>query len=333
MTISALLRPIVLARDLLLTLVALPFLLPLRLLPWNAARRLGGLYGLAAWAVMGTSRRAGLVNLRRAFGPSMSRAEAGRAVRAVFANLGTSLAEGIRFSALPSRADGSWKALYDAEDPGLEARILADPRPKVFVTGHLGSWEVAMQMVDLALGGRGAAVARRVDNPFLGALLSRVRRGGGALIEKRGAVAPALAALRSGTSVAILLDENGGRSGPFPLFFGRPASTRKTPALLSARTGAPIVVGAAVRRGGRFLFRLAFFEPPGDGAPTPRDVLDATERIVRVWEAWVREDPLQWRWIHWRWKTRPGGSEETYTRRDVDETFAAGAPGAEEVSA
>lgn len=333
MTMGAPLRALVLARDLLLTLVALPFLVPLRLLPWNAAGRLGSLYGLAAWAVLGTSRRAGLVNLRRAFGPSLSRAEAGHAVRAVFASLGRSLAEGIRFSALPGRADGSWRALYDAEDPGLEARILADPRPKVFVTGHLGSWEVAMQMLDLALEGRGAAVARSVDNPFLDALLRRVRRGDGALIEKRGAVGPALAALRSGTSVAVLLDENGGRSGPFPLFFGRPASTRKTAALLSARTGAPIVVGAAVRRGERFLFRLAFFEAPGNGVPTPSDVLETTERIVRVWEAWVREDPLQWRWIHWRWKTRPGGSEETYTRRDVTAAFEAEGPAITEASA
>lgn len=332
MTARSLLRPLVLARDLLLALLALPFLLPLRVLPWNAACALGSLYGLAAWVVLGKERRAGLLNLRRAYGPSLSRAEAGRRVRKVFANLGRSLAEGIRFSAFSARSDRSWEALYEAEDPALEARILADPRPKIFVTGHLGSWEVAMQMLDLRLGGRGAAVARRVDNPFVDALARRVRRGGGEIIEKSGAVAPALAALRAGTSVAVLLDENGGRSGPFPLFFGRPASTRKTPALLSALTGAPIVVGAAVRRGGRFLFRLALIEPPG-GAPTPRDVLETTGRIVGTWETWVREDPLQWRWIHWRWKTRPGGREETYTTRDVAEAFAADGRAATEVSA
>ncbi len=332
MTALALLRPFVLARDLILALLVLPFLFPLRVLPWTAACALGSFYGLVAWAAMGTARRAGLVNLRRAYGPSMSRAAAGRTVRSVFANLGRSLAEGVRFSALAARGDRYWETLYDAEDPELEARILADPRPKVFVTGHLGSWEVAMQMLDLRLGGRGAAVARRVDNPFLDALLHRVRRGGGEIIEKRGAVAPALAALRSGTSVAILLDENGGRSGPFPLFFGRPASTRRTPALLSALTGAPIVVGAAVRRGSRFLFRLALLEPPA-GAAAPREVRDATGRIVAIWEAWVREDPLQWRWIHWRWKTRPGGSQETYTRRDVRDAFADEAPRPAEVSA
>ncbi|MFN7986442.1 MAG: hypothetical protein U0529_03155 [Thermoanaerobaculia bacterium] len=332
MTARELLRPVLLARDLVVALLAMPFLLPLRVLPWNTACALGSLYGLAAWVFMGESRRAGLVNLRRAYGPSMTRRKAGRAVRTVFANLGRSLAEGVRFSAFSARGDSSWETLYDAEDPALQAQLLADPRPKLFVTGHLGSWEVAMQMLDLRLGGRGAVVARRVENPFLDAAIRHVRRGGGWFIEKSGAVAPALAALRSGTSVAILLDENGGRSGPFPLFFGRPASTRKTPALLSALTGAPIVVGAAVRRGGRFLFRLALLEPLSPAA-SPRDVRAATERIVAIWEGWVREDPLQWRWIHWRWRTRPDGSWESYTRLDVREAFASPAPAAAEASA
>ena len=198
MTARALLRPLVLARDLLLALLALPFVLPLRFLPWNASCALGSLYGLAAWVFLGKERRAGLLNLRRAYGPSMSRSEAGRQVRKVFANLGRSLAEGIRFSSFSSRSDRSWESLYEAEDPALEARILADPRPKVFVTGHLGSWEVAMQMLDLRLGGRGVAVARRVDNPFVDALARRVRRGGGGIIEK------ALAARRAGLETVLL---------------------------------------------------------------------------------------------------------------------------------
>src|SRR5207237_662532 len=81
--------------------------------------------------------------------------------------------------------------------------------------------------------------------------------------------------------------------------FGRPASTGRLPALLSLKTGAPIVVGACVRRPGRrFLYRLALLE-----AGRERDaeaVALLTQQIVATLERWVRDDPTQWRWIHWR---------------------------------
>src|SRR5205807_7917448 len=129
--------------------------------------------------------------------------------------------------------------------------------------------------------------------------------------DKTGAAAAALARLRRGDSVAMLLDENGGYRGVFVEFFGRPASTGRLPALLSLETGAPIVVGACVRRPGRrFLYRLALLE-----AGRERDaeaVALLTQQIVATLERWVRDDPTQWRWIHWRWKTRPDGSGEAY---------------------
>jgi hypothetical protein len=43
---------------------------------------------------------------------------------------------------------------------------------------------------------------------------------------------------------------------------------------------------------------------------------------VATYEAWIRDEPLQWRWVHWRWKTRPQSIEETYTRADVRRIFA-----------
>ena len=41
------------------------------------------------------------------------------------------------------------------------AAFAADPAPKVFVTGHLGSWEVAVQVLERVTGRPGAAVVRR----------------------------------------------------------------------------------------------------------------------------------------------------------------------------
>ncbi len=313
-----------LLRDLILTAFVLAVVAPLWLLPWRGAVAVGRCYGRVAWLGWPSARRVGMMNLRRAYGSTVTRAEARRFIARVFANLGQSIAEGIQFARRYGDGRSGWEALYRAENPDLEARLLADPRPKIFVTGHLGSWEITAAMVGLRAGYRGAAIVRRVDNPFLNRVVRwlRVRRAS-QWIEKKGASAEAISRLRQGHSIAILLDENAGWRGVFVDYFGRPASTHKTAALLSLMTGAPIVLGAAVRRQGevRFLFRLALIDPDefrsaGDGA-----IRLMTARIVSQYEQWVRNDPLQWRWCHWRWKTRPGGCEETYTRRDLAECF------------
>jgi KDO2-lipid IV(A) lauroyltransferase len=270
-----------------------------------------------------------MINLRRAYGPEMDRATARRRVHDVFGSLGRAIAEGVQYARRFKRG-GAWSSVCAARDPVIEARILSDPRPKIFVTAHLGCWEMAMQTVALQSRVPGAAIARRVDNPFLNAVVRRVRlRSSSEWIEKRGATTEALRRLRRGENVALLADENGGSRGVFVPFFERPASTHKTPAILAAMTGAPVVVGAAIRQpdGRRFAFELAVVEPR-TGAPDPREeIRRLSAEIAAILERWIREYPGQWRWIHWRWRDRPDGAVETYSAADVDAAFGdAGAP-------
>ena len=63
-----------------------------------------------------------MINLRRAYGPSMSRDEARRSVRVVFENLAQSLIEARQFVRRYKRSSG-WESLYRVEDPaaGVES--------------------------------------------------------------------------------------------------------------------------------------------------------------------------------------------------------------------
>ena len=323
-------RFVLLARDFLLAVPVVVIAAPLWLLPWRAALALGAFYGRCAFFLWPVARRAGMINLRRAYGPEMDRGTARRRTLEVFGSLGRGIAEGIQFSRRFKRG-GDWRRLCVPEDPELEASIMADPRPKIFVTAHLGSWEIAMATASLRAGGPGAAIARRVDNPFLNAAVRRLRlKSASEWIEKRGAAPEALRRLRLGENIAMLADENAGPRGVFVEFFGRPASTHKTPALLSALSGAPIVAGAALRRGGRFVFKLAMIEPQdGSGSrDAGAEIRRLTAEMAAVFETWIRQDPWQWRWIHWRWRHRPDGTEEAYARHDLTACFETSFPSA-----
>ncbi len=320
---NGLLRLLVLARDLVLTVPVVLVALPLWALPWPLAARLGRFYGRVAGAVWPGARRVAMINLRRAL--ALERGAARRLTFEVFAHLGESIADGLQCA---RRRGTPLDQSYRLDDPVLAERLLADPRPKVFVLAHLGSWELAAAALARAFGERGAAIIRRVDNPYLDALVRWVRlEAPGQWIEKRGATAAALSRLRAGDSVALLLDENAGRRGVFVDFFGRPASTHRSAALLALLAGAQLVTGAVVRDGasGGRLFLLAEIDPGADSSG-PEAVRELTQRLTLVLEAWIRRYPEQWRWIHWRWRERPDGTSESYRRRDLRRAFASPAP-------
>src|SRR5262249_9799120 len=119
----------------------------------------------------------------------------------------------------------------------------------LMLTAHLGNWEllaVAHGLTGVPL----SIVVRPLDAPWLDALAERMRRRSGVgLIHKRGALRGVLDALRRGRMIGILMDQNAARrEGVFVDFFGRPASTSRSIALLALRTRTPIVP-VFVRRG------------------------------------------------------------------------------------
>ena len=304
--------------DLFLAGIVLLVALPLWWLPWTLSCALGRVYGYAfAWS-WPLARRVATINIARAYGDRLSPRERRRLFWAGFASMGQSVAEGLQFARRFKGRKSAPAALCEIEDPALLHR-LASGGPVVFVTAHLGSWEVAAGVASILSRHRGAIIVRSIDNVFLNAAVTRIRFDGTTQwIEKRGAVLAALARLRAGDSVGMLLDEDGGPNGIPVEFFGRPASTRQLAASLSCRSGRSIAAAVCVRRpGGKFLFRLAVVEPPRDPVSHDDAVAAMTQEIASIFERWIRDDPGQWRWMHWRWKHRPDGSRETYSRRDV----------------
>jgi len=112
--------------------------------------------------------------------------------------------------------------------------------------------------------------------------------------------------LRRNEILYLIADEQQRRGGVATPFFGQTAFTPPGPAILSLKTGAPIVPMFMVREVG--LARKLVIGPPikiDQTADIEKDIETLTVRFTGVIEDAVRQYPGQWAWLNRRWKRRP----------------------------
>ena len=269
----------------------------------RALLRCGEAAGALACALR-IRRRVVLDNLARAF-PSRSAAERRQLARATYLSLGRSLAEIALARRLPDARLEAW-VRFDRFDRYETAR--AQGRGVVVAVAHFGNWE----LLGRACGRRGVrltAITRRLRGRFNRWLVSARREGGLRELPEKDATSDALALLRRGEVLAVIVDQNMlPRRGIFVDFFGAKACTTPAAAVLALRSGAPLLAAFPVRQpDGTHLVRVEgpFTAPPG--ARAPEAVRALTQQLTLAVERAVREHPAQWFWLHRRWKTRPPG--------------------------
>jgi len=285
----------------------------LGLLPRRIAIGLGLGIGHLAYFFAGSLRRTGQSNLRMAF-PDMGEPERRRILRGCFLSLGRLLGE---FSQLPYATPEKLRKLIEYDEVGLAHLREAEKNKRgvIFLTGHLGSWELhsfGWSALEYPL----SFLVRPLDNPRIEEMIERVRtRFGNKAIDKKSAARQSLRVLREGGTLGILSDLNTQtREGVFVPFFGKLACTTAGIATLALKTDAVVIPTCAVwdKKQKRYFFHG---DPPVELVRTGdhlRDVELNTARFTAAVERMVRLYPDQWLWIHKRWKTRPPGEPELY---------------------
>src|SRR5437660_426309 len=283
------------------------------LLPRPLAIALGRLLGRLAYLSATRLQRTGLRNLEIAF-PELSLKERKRLLRGCFDNLGRLLGE---FSQFPRLTRERLRAMIEYDEVGLAHLRTAEAEHcgVIFLTGHLGSWEI-LSFGWSALEYPLSFLVRPIDNPRIEELIeSRRARFGNIAIDKKMAARAALRVLREGKTLGILSDLNTQeREGVFVPFFGKLACTNAGIATLALKTNAMVIPTCAVwdAQRGKYFFHG---DPPVELVRTgdqDRDVELNTARFAAAMERMIRLYPDQWMWIHRRWKTQPPGEPELY---------------------
>jgi KDO2-lipid IV(A) lauroyltransferase len=260
-----------------------------------------------AWVAYRVDRRHREVardNLRRAF-PAASAAALDRHVRAVYRHFLTVLVEIVQ---IPRRLHvTNWQRHIELVHGGRVVGGLTGGRPLLIVTGHFGNWEMAGYALGM-FGFRTYAVARRIDNPHLDRFLARFRSGTGqTILDKNGDYDRIQRVLKEGGAIAMLADQDAGQRGLFVDFFGRPASTFKSIALLALEYDAALVVAGVPKVGEPMRYQIVCEELilPEEYAGRKDAAAAITQRYTAALERLVRRDPGQYFWLHRRWKHAP----------------------------
>lgn len=175
-------------------------------------------------------------------------------------------------------------------------------RGAILATAHFGNWEAARILPTKGI--PLSVIVKRQRNILFDRFNNarRVQHGVHLIDMKRG-LRDIMQDLRENRMVAILMDQNAGKTGLTLDFLGFPATHWAGVAKLSLRYKVPVIPGFARRlpEGGiHFEFEPMVYHPEWDD--TEDNYIRLLSEINSVIERYIHQYPDQWFWVHKRWK-------------------------------
>ncbi|MFQ5643649.1 MAG: lysophospholipid acyltransferase family protein [Thiogranum sp.] len=251
-------------------------------------------------------------NLKLAF-PAMRNEQHETLAREIWGNFGAVMGE---YPHLGTISTGNSPPFIDVVMNDEVRAILENKRPAIYVTAHLGNWELVGPTI-VKSGIPLSVIYGPQSNPVLERMLQQQRKSLGCrFIAKQNGIRQLVRELRSGSSVGLLPDQRVDSGEPVP-FFGWTAPTTTSPAWLALKFNCPLIP-VQVERIGNARFRTIFHRPvlTGRTEEEQSDPVQITTDLNRMFESWIRARPDQWLCIKRRWladtrHTGPGHERPT----------------------
>jgi KDO2-lipid IV(A) lauroyltransferase len=293
------------ASDAVIGALAVGLIKGLRLIPPDALADFAG-WMMRVLGPLLPENRIGRENLVAAF-PEKSAAEIDAILRGVWDNLGRMGAEFAHLDRLlvfdPDPPDRRGRIDITPENIERFIQLQGDGKPALIFAAHLANWE--MPAIGAATYGLDSAVLYRKPNiAGIDRWLRETRTASMGELISAGLEAPVkiAEALKRGAHVGILVDQYYVR-GVEVTFFGRPTRANPLLARLAQHFDCPIHGTRIIRLPGhRLRAELTEEITPVRDADGKIDIAGTMQVITNVVEGWIREHPVQWLWLHRRWR-------------------------------
>jgi KDO2-lipid IV(A) lauroyltransferase len=247
-------------------------------------------------------RRIISTNLDLAFNNSLAKEQIDEIGKGAYLNLLDTIF-GIMRREKMSREDVIKNISFEQEE--IIYRALESKKEIIFVTGHLGNWELLSQALAIKFNITLVGVGRKLDSQLMDSILKDNReRFNVEMVYKRGAMKGCIRALKQKKAVGILIDQS------LPLgqgikvnFFGNPATHTTLASTLSRRYEVdliPVFISTKDYKN----YTAKVYEPISHqkSEDIERDILEITQLQADVMERAIRANPKEWFWQHKRWK-------------------------------
>jgi len=263
-----------------------------------------GVLGRIAYLFVKNTRRRVVKHLSIAF-PEKTPPQVKKLARRVFEFLGKNAGEMLRATRVKTLSD--LERFLVTEGLDNYERAIKKGKGVIFLTCHLGAFD--LQVSNMALRGLNPnIIGTPLKDARLNELLWDYRNMHGAIAIERGRETFRLIkVLKSGGSVALLIDQDTKVKSRFVNFFGKPAATPVGATVLAMKTGAAVVptyvyLGKDWKQHMHILPEIPIKTSGDDEA----DIIYNTQVLTNFIEDVIRKYPEQWVWMHKRWKTKPG---------------------------
>ena len=278
-----------------------------RFLPYDLLLFFGRILGNLYYLFVKKQRERAVAQMIPAL--NISEDEARKLVRESFINLARNMLDILY---MPNLNEKNLSKYIEIDHLERMKDALAQGHGVVVLTGHLGTWEwlsAAFTLNGLPV----TAIAKLQPNQEYSRALDDLRATIHVEIFNRGTseLLAAGRALKKGKILGFLADQDAGPGGAFIDFLGKTASTPMGPAVFAKKFNSPVLPAFIIRQpNGRHLvkiFEVLKFEDTGD---SEGDLFRFTEKMTRILEKMIRENPTQWIWFQKRWNTPPEMKKE-----------------------
>ena len=270
---------------------------PLAFLPYRAIHILGKIIGTLCYYLLTEYRKIALSNLSLAVDLNIkTEKELISTAKKSFQNLAINILEYPKLS-----REKDFSKIITCLNPEKAQDIYKSKNGIIFFCGHQANWEVLFLDGNLRM--KGTAIAKDIKNHKLNDWLVSIReKTGGRIISSKKAMREGLNALKRGEFLGIVGDQGMPSSNySFP-FFGRKAWNSTAPALLSYKTGCPIIVATTKREKGKYF--ITYSDPiwPQNDLGIDKEIKNLMDKSLEILQSSIKEKPDQWLWQHNRWK-------------------------------